>query len=87
MGLPGGNDFVDVTAIFAGAAQRMLSTSFYAWIHRTFAELDATDMIFADGYNLNDAMSALEVWGYISIHAARSSDTRTRLGNLAWTAG
>lgn len=43
--LPGGDDFVDVTAIFAGAAQ----------------QLDATDMVFADGYTLNDAMSALEI--------------------------
>jgi len=45
MDLPGGNDFVDVTAIFAGAAQ----------------QLDAAGMIFADGYSLNDAMSALEI--------------------------
>lgn len=60
---------------------------FYTWINRTFAELDATEMIFADGYTLHDAMSALEVWGYTSIHTARSSDTRKRLGNPAWTAG
>jgi len=45
MDLPGGDDFVDVTAIFAGAAR----------------QLDATEMIFADGYSLNDAMSALEI--------------------------
>ena len=31
------------------------------WINGTFAEFDATEMIFADGYSLNDAMSALEV--------------------------
>jgi hypothetical protein len=33
----------------------------YMWMNRTFAELDATEMIFANGYSLNDAMSALEV--------------------------
>jgi hypothetical protein len=63
---PGGNDFVDVTAIFAGVAQRTPFTciphAFRTWINGTFAELDATEMIFADGYSLNDAMSALEVW-------------------------
>lgn len=31
------------------------------WTNGTFTELDATEMIFADGYSLNDAMSALEV--------------------------
>jgi hypothetical protein len=86
MGLPGGGDFVDVTAMFAGAAHRKSFTVSYPWITRTFAELDATGMIFADGYTLNDAMSALEVWKSTLIHISRPSDTPTRLGNHAWTA-
>lgn len=87
MDLPGGDDFVDVTAIFAGAAQREQFIVFYAWTNRTLAELDATEMIFADGYSLNDAMSALEVWKCASVHVARSPDPRIRLGNRAWIAG
>lgn len=85
--LPGGNDFIDVTAIFAGAAQRTLSTSLLHMVNRTFAELDATEMVFADGYSLNDAMSALEVWRSVSTHAAWLSDIRARLENPAWTVG
>lgn len=85
--LPGGNDFIDVTAILAGATQRMLSTSLLHMVNRAFTELNATEMIFADGYSLNDAMSALEVWRSILTHAAWLSDIRARLGNLAWTAG
>lgn len=73
--LPGGNDFVDVTAIFAGAVQRTLFTSFLYMITRKVADLDATEMIFADGYSLNDAMSALEVWRSTSIHASWSTLT------------
>lgn len=85
--LPGGNDFIDVTAIFAGTAQRASSTSFLHTANRAFTELDATEMIFADGYSLDDAMSALEVWRSILTHATWLSDIRARLGNLAWTAG
>lgn len=85
--LPGGEDFVDVTAIFAGAVQRRQFIISYAWINRTLAELDATEMIFADGYSLNDAMSALEVWRRASIHVAQPSDTQTRSGSHEWIAG
>lgn len=69
--LPGGDDFVDVTPIFAGVAQRKQSMVFFAWVDRTFAELDATEMIFADGYSLNDAMSALEVGRCVLTRVAR----------------
>ena len=68
MDLPGGTDFVDVTAIFAGAAQRTPFTSLLYLDQRNIAELDASEMIFADGYSLNDAMSALEVRRSTSIH-------------------
>jgi hypothetical protein len=64
------------------------SQVFCTWTNGTLAELDGTQMVFADGYSLNDAMSALEVWRYTSIHAFRSdSNPRTRLENPAWTAG
>jgi hypothetical protein len=84
--LPGGDDFVDVTAIFAGAAQRKRPVVPHTRIHKTFAELDGTEMIFADGYSLNDAMSALEVWICASTHSIWSTDTSKRLGNHAWIA-
>ena len=57
------------------------------WTNGTFAELDAPEMIFADGYSLNDAMSALEVWMCASTHASRPSEIRKRLGNPAWIVG
>ena len=86
MDLPGGDDFVDVTAIFAGAAQRKWPIVSHAWTNGKFSELDATEMIFADGYSLNDAMSALEVWRCASIHHTWSTDTSIRSGNHGWIA-
>ncbi|KAI0317487.1 Mak10 subunit, NatC N-terminal acetyltransferase-domain-containing protein [Amylostereum chailletii] len=44
-GLPGGNDFFDVTEIFESAA----------------AEMDAEELILMDGFGLYDTMTALEI--------------------------
>lgn len=62
-GQPGGPDFLEITDVFEAGTQGMCYTRLrvYSVADEVVLEMDEGELIFTEGFELQDAMTAFEV--------------------------